>query len=263
MKGPIIVKCSYSGKKKFLFYLFSNRVFRIIHVMKGPIIVKCLKLTVISTRFMGGTVNMVLVTSRSWRNGSGFLTFQLTCERFGSTRKKKDVDPDVEPSSRRARKSIKDGCSFELEGIQSGIDRWTMHVKCGEHNHTLPEILKGHSFAGRLTPKQFRKVGRELGAGIKPGDILKSLKLDDPNNVTSMRQIYNAGLKIRMLQAEGRGPLQQALHSLQNRRYYVNVRRCPQSDEISDFFIMHPDSRHLLSLFPYVIIMDTTYKTNE
>lgn len=214
-------------------------------------------------RFMGGTMNMVLVTSRSWKNSWGFVTFRLTCERFGAPRKKKDVDPDTESSSSRAQKSKKDGCCFELEGVQSEAEKWTLHVINGVHNHTLPEQLKGHTYAGRLTEKQFRKVGRELGSGFKPRNILKSIKLDDPYNVSTIEQIYNAGMKIRKLQAEGRSPLQQALHILEERRYYVNVRRCSESEEISDFFIMHPDSRHLLNLFPYVIIMDTTYKTNE
>ncbi len=31
---------------------------------------------------------------------------------------------------------------------------------------------------------------------------------------------------------------------------------------MTDLFMAHPEAQHLLSLFPYVIIMDCTYKTN-
>ena len=43
----------------------------------------------------------------------------------------------------------------------------------------------------------------------------------------------------------------------------IKWRRSALDDMLKDVFVSHPDSRHLLGLFPYVIIMDCTHKTNE
>lgn len=214
-------------------------------------------------RYVANAMNMVLVIKKSWLDRRGFRILQLGCDRHGGPRKEKDVDPDHVPSSSRKKNSKKCMCLFELVGTQIEEEKWTVRVVCGIHNHIIPSVLRGHAYVGRMTPKQTRKVERELNSGLKPRHILKSVQLEDPDNVTSIRQVYNTGLKIRMEQAEGRSPLQQALHTLTERGYYINTRRSQDSDEVIDFFISHPDSRHLLNMFPYVIVMDSTYKTNK
>ena len=214
-------------------------------------------------RYMANSMNFVLVIKKSWLDRRGFRILQLACDRHGDVRKLKDVDPNHVPSSSRKKNSKKCKCKFELEGAQLEEEKWSLRVVCGVHNHVISSVLRGHAYPGRLTPTQTKKVERELSAGLKPCAVLLSVQLEHPDNLTTIRQIYNAGLKIRKVQAQGRGSLQQALHALKERGYYVNTRRSTESDEVIDFFISHPDSRHLLSMFPYVIVMDSTYKTNK
>lgn len=215
-------------------------------------------------RFMGGITKMVLVTQRSWKNKrNGLGVFRLVCEYYGYPRDTTDVDKDFPPSSNRDGKSKKIGCAFELEGREYEIDKWRVFVICGSHNHDLPDNLFGHAFAGRLTPKQHQKVRRGAMIGIKPRDLLSILKDEDPECVTSIRQVYNSVAKMKRAEAEGRGDIQQALHSLHEKKYHVVVRRVHGSSQLSDLMFSHPGSQHLLRLFPYVIVMDATYKTNE
>ena len=57
---------------------------------------------------------------------------------------------------------------------------------------------------------------------------------------------------------------QHTLFQLRNRGYSFAPRRVSETDQaVSDLFLAHPDSVHLLSLFPYAVILDATYKTNR
>ena len=140
-----------------------------------------------------------------------------------------------------------------------------MKVICGVHNHKLNDVMLGHPYAGRLTPDQHRQVRRDTVIGIKPGDMLRGMKYDDHDYVTDIRQVYNARAQLRRSAAEGRMDLPQALHKLHQKGYYIATRKSSRAgvDEVTDVLLSHPHSRHLLMLFPYVIMMDLTYKTNE
>lgn len=217
-------------------------------------------------RFVGRAKNMVLVIHRSWKNNrTGFGTFRLVCELYGERRKRADTDMDFPPASTRVLTSRRCGCEFELEGHQHDDDNWTMRVICGSHNHDLPETLLGHAYAGRITPTQQKMVYRDATIGTRPRNVLRGLKIDDSECVTDIRQVYNAMSNMKRDETEGRRDLPQALHSLDQKGYYVVSRKSPQleGNEVSDIILAHPDSRHLLRLFPYVIVMDTTYKTNQ
>ena len=47
------------------------------------------------------------------------------------------------------------------------------------------------------------------------------------------------------------------------KQYFYIVRRKHNSDVVGGLFFTHPDSLHLLKLFPYVVEIDSTYKTNQ
>ena len=70
-----------------------------------------------------------------------------------------------------------------------------------------------------------------------------------------------------MLQKQERGPRTEMQHLLQwldDAKYVTwNRRRDDGSDVLSDIFWAHPESIKLLNLFPIVLVMDCTYKTNK
>lgn len=217
-------------------------------------------------RYIGKVKNMVFVINRSWKNKmTGLGTFRLVCDKYGGPRESRDVDLDFAPASGRRGRSTKLGCEFELEGRQNDVDNWTINVVCGVHNHKLSDTMFGHPYAGRLTPAQHQKVRRDTMIGIRPREVLRGMKYDDSDCVTDIRQVYNARAKLKRSAAEGRRDLPQALHQLHQKGYYIVTRKSSEAggNEVTDVILAHPDSRHLLMLFPYVIVMDTTYKTNE
>ena len=69
-----------------------------------------------------------------------------------------------------------------------------------------------------------------------------------------------------MIQKEIRGPrteIQHLLKLIEDAGYVYWSRKRDGSDIVRDIFWAHPDSIKLLNIFPIVLVMDSTYKTNK
>ncbi|XP_052730036.1 uncharacterized protein LOC128195724 [Vigna angularis] len=133
-------------------------------------------------------LGFVVVTIRSdtATGEAGRKTFILLgCERSGKYRKYK---ADVQPSLSGTRKCE---CPFRLRGKPKG-DGWVLKVMCGYHNHELAETLVGHPFAGRLNAAEQSILVDMTNSQVKPSNILLTLKEHNEDNVTTIKQIYNA-----------------------------------------------------------------------
>ncbi|XP_058726758.1 protein FAR1-RELATED SEQUENCE 5-like [Vicia villosa] len=140
---------------------------------------------------------------------------------------------------------------------------WKVDVKCGVHNHGLPDRLEGHSFVGRLTTDEKQHVADLTKRHVPPRHILISLQKRDPENVTRITQIYKHK---SVIEAEIRGPrseIQHLLKLIEEANYVYWSRKRDDCEVVRDMFWAHPDSVKLLNLFPTVLIMDATYKTNK
>ncbi|XP_052171683.1 PKS-NRPS hybrid synthetase cheA-like [Diospyros lotus] len=149
-----------------------------------------------------------------------------------------------------------------LEKEYDAQTQWELKVICGVHNHPLAVQLEGHSYAGRLTEKEkgiLKTMSENL---VKPRNILMSLKVDDENNVTTIKTIYNARQRYKLIEKGGRSQMQQLMKKLRECNY-VEWHRTDGSNCIGDLFWAHPMSIDLLKIFPHVLIMDCTYKTNR
>ncbi|KAG5554361.1 hypothetical protein RHGRI_012026 [Rhododendron griersonianum] len=90
-------------------------------------------------------------------------------------------------------------CPFELKAVK-GNDGWTVSVHKGTHNHPPAVYLEGHSYAGRLSAEQTSTVVNLSIALVKPREILTLLKVQDPENVTSIKTVYNVRQKYRVIE---------------------------------------------------------------
>ncbi|XP_058752396.1 uncharacterized protein LOC131625559 [Vicia villosa] len=156
---------------------------------------------------------------------------------------KKKTDSETQSASKRC------GCPFKIRSTPSkdGFG-WKIDVKCGVRNHNLPDRFKGHAFRKRHVP---------------PRHILLSLQERDPENVTRITQIYKHKSKI---QKDMRGPrteMQQLLKLVEESGYVYWSRKKDESEVVRDIFWAHPESVKMLNMFPIVLIMDCTYKTNK
>jgi len=208
-------------------------------------------------RSVASNLSMIIIIRKSWERKVIF-----ACERSGEYRTKKKFVCTV-----RYSKSKKKECPFELHGVfkkgrgkEDGL--WSLTVIHPFHNHEITTLV-GHTLAGRLTVEQHGMVGSMSASGIKPKDVMRYLMNTDPDTLVTMNHINNAKANQRR---KTRGKLsvsQYTLSFFKELDYYVDVERVSGSNVLSDIFISPPSSRHLLNLFPDVIILDTTYKTNR
>ncbi|XP_068487177.1 uncharacterized protein [Phaseolus vulgaris] len=155
-------------------------------------------------------------------------------------------------------------CPFKLRGKPVGKGQgWVLKVICGTHNHDLYDTLVGHPYAGRLKTNEHSMLVDMTKNMVKPGNILRTLKENNEDNMTTIKQIYIARYSYKR---SVRGPRteSQQLMMLLDRDNYLHWSTCHKSSNIvSDIFWTHPDAVKLLNAFNIVFLMDTTYKTNK
>lgn len=79
------------------------------------------------------------------------------------------------------------GCPFHL----GDVDRWSLEVICGVHNHAQTQYLVGHAYAGRLTCDEEKLVASLSSTHSLPKEILVALKKSFSNNKSTIKTIYN------------------------------------------------------------------------
>ena len=165
----------------------------------------------------------------------------------------------------------KTGCPFELHEIYKKGNSytnpaWKMCVVRGYHNHPLATNLIGHSFASRLTKEQRKAVMIDTACGMKPKAIFAKLLRDYPGTFMSRNQVYSCKAFERLKSMGILNVMQYSLDFLKSKGYFTDTASRKGLDGksvVTDLFILHPNARHLLRLFPIVVIMDSTYKTNR
>ena len=157
----------------------------------------------------GICVNCVVVTKRTrmrnlLSNGKGSWMV-LACERSGKyvDHKPKNYVPKTQQKRRRTG-SRKCGCPFELSAHCRDDGTWKLKVINGRHNHTLPQVLTGHPHVARLKDNEVKTVETMTNSGVRPRNILTAIRIDNPENKSTIRNIYNAKVKIKQRNTEGR-----------------------------------------------------------
>ncbi|XP_057806170.1 PKS-NRPS hybrid synthetase cheA-like [Salvia miltiorrhiza] len=171
---------------------------------------------------------------------------------------------EIEGMSRTGTGTKKIGCPFMLQGVKlKKDDDWGVKVICGSHNHPPAEQLEGHSFAGRLSKEEETMLIDMTKNMIRPRNILLAIKEKNKENVSTMRTIYNARHRHKIVEKTGRSQMQQLMKKLYECKYVEWHRSNYLTDCIRDLFWAHPSSVDILHAFPSVLIMDCTYKTNR
>ncbi|XP_058749864.1 uncharacterized protein LOC131622860 [Vicia villosa] len=169
------------------------------------------------------------------------------CDRGG---KYKKTDSETQSASKRC------GCPFKIRSTPSKDGSgWKIDVKCGVHNHGLPDRFEGHAFVSRLNTDDKQHIVDLTKRHVPPRHILLSLQERDPENVTRITQIYKHKSKI---QKDIRGPrteMQQLLKLVEESGYVYWSRKKDESEVVRDIFWAHPESVKLLNMFPIVLIM--------
>ncbi|XP_058783029.1 uncharacterized protein LOC131657678 [Vicia villosa] len=117
---------------------------------------------------------------------------------------------------------------------------WNVDVKCGVHNHGLPDRLEGHVFVGRLNTYEKQHVVDLTKRHVLPRHILISLKERDPENVTRITQVYKHKSVIEKEIRSPRSEIQYLLKLIEDANVYWSRKR-DDSEVVRDIFSAYPD----------------------
>ncbi|KAI3847457.1 hypothetical protein MKX03_001970 [Papaver bracteatum] len=207
---------------------------------------------------------LVITKSNSKPAGKGSIV-ELGCERGGvyKNHKRKDYKPKTGLKRKRAPNTKKCGCPFSLRSLCMAGNKWNIKVRCGRHNHEVENALTEHALIKRLKEDEEQLLARLTTSGLRPQQVLKVLKERNKENHSTIRTIYNARAKLRMLEMEGKSVMQQILKLSTQFRYMEWHRKDEETDELKDIVWSHPESTLLAKCFPSVLMVDYMCKTNR
>ena len=83
--------------------------------------------------------------------------------------------------------------SFQIRSkpISNGDD-WLLKVICGLYNHASSETLVGCPYARKLKSDEHALLVDMMKSQVRPTNILLTLKENNVDNVTTIKQLYNA-----------------------------------------------------------------------
>ncbi|XP_060969793.1 protein FAR1-RELATED SEQUENCE 6-like [Cannabis sativa] len=216
------------------------------------------------TKDKGKQHGIIIVIKRSDSGESRKARIKFACERSGSYRQQMKTIEGKKRKIDRRTSTKKCGCPFLLSAQKlATADDWTLTVVCGFHNHSIAKHLEGHSFAGRLTLEETKILVDMSKCNIMPREILAVIKEKNKCNVSTIRTIYNARQKHRIREKAGRSQMQQLMRKLSEHNYIEWHRYEKDTNTVRDIFWAHPFGVDLLHIFPHVLVMDCTYKTNR
>ncbi|XP_057452011.1 protein FAR1-RELATED SEQUENCE 6-like [Lotus japonicus] len=192
------------------------------------------------------------------RGSKGRQVATLVCELSGKYKQYKPV------LVRKGTGTKKCDCPFRLKARYTSEDGlWRLTVVRGDHNHQPAETLVGHAYAGRLTSQEKDMVAQTVDNRVNPGNMLLALKDANPQNVTTIRQVYNERMTHIRAKRGQLSEMQHLMRLLEEDRYTHWSRNEEGSTVIRTLFWAHPVSIQLFNQFPTVVLLDSTYKTNK
>ncbi|KAI5666694.1 hypothetical protein M9H77_16547 [Catharanthus roseus] len=143
------------------------------------------------------------------------------------------------------------GCPFKLKSKQIATsDNWQLFVYDGRHNHKIGVYNHSHPQAARFTEKLLKQTQQFRKSHVPP-------------HMFYLLKIYNVVAKIKKNKMQGRNTMEEVLCLSAKRGYTIFYRNCDESNVLSDIVIAYPTSIAMIRTWSYVLIMDTTYKTNK
>ncbi|XP_058741442.1 uncharacterized protein LOC131613820 [Vicia villosa] len=141
------------------------------------------------------------------------------------------TDSETQSASKRC------GCPFKIRSTPlKDASGWKIDVKCGVHNHGLPDRFEGHAFISRLNTNDKQHIVYLTKRHVPPIHTLLSLQERDPENVTQIMQIYKHKSKIKRDIRGPRTEMQQLLKLVEESGYVYWSRKKDESEVVRDIF---------------------------
>ncbi|XP_050910017.1 uncharacterized protein LOC127123881 [Lathyrus oleraceus] len=98
---------------------------------------------------------------------------------------------------------------------------------------------------------------------VQPKNILATLKQKRSKNISNIKQVYNIRYQTNKELRRDRTEMQQLLKLFNDNSYVSRFRTGEDEVTVRDIFWNHRDSIKLFNMFPVVVILDSTNKTNK
>ncbi|XP_021750209.1 protein FAR1-RELATED SEQUENCE 5-like [Chenopodium quinoa] len=195
-------------------------------------------------------------------NHNGWL--YLRCNRGARDRGK---NRDLSVAQRPKTKTQHCGCKFLIKGYKVSDDEgWQIVLgpdAYGKHNHELIVYEEGNRQMSKLSPGAKQLVRDLTDAKVKPQNILAAVRNQFPDDHPNRRHIYNFRDRLRLEDADGRAAVTYFLELSIESQYTHWSLVDPDTNVLTHVFMAHPTSLALLRTYPWVIGIDSTYKTNK
>ena len=179
----------------------------------------------------------------------------------------------VEPAELEGRKrkrvtSRMTGCPFHvvITRQKSLGDQWLLRVICANHNHKGSPPITHPGIRYRERGAYSDAVQTETALGNPPSVVQDRLRHEsDRQALITKKDISNMQQRFRTESLGGLTPTQALLQQLQSSGKWIvdyEVDNLSQERNLTALFFATTKSRELLRRYPYVLIMDCTYKTN-
>ncbi|KAI8568648.1 hypothetical protein RHMOL_Rhmol02G0216800 [Rhododendron molle] len=153
-------------------------------------------------------------------------------------------------------------CPFQILGKKKVGKPWKVEIKDVSYNHEPSSDMSGHPFCRRFSKEEVLSIKQMTMAGIPPRQILTSLRQSNSNCKAIARTVYNAKAAIKKKVLAGRTMIQALFDELCQGDFTFDIKR-DGNGHLTHLFFAHPSSIALTKSYPYVFVMDCTYKTNK
>ncbi|XP_050875265.1 uncharacterized protein LOC127078894 [Lathyrus oleraceus] len=156
----------------------------------------------------------------------------MDCERGGNYKRKNASENN---NSSKDIYSMKVKCPFRLRYVANDSG-WKVMIRCGLHNHKLSKNLDDHDILGLLKDHERQFVNDMTKYNMAQKYIVTALKDKDPDNFTSVIQVYKATSTYNMRNRGSLTELQMLLSLIHREKYICWTRNMDDLNVIVDIF---------------------------
>ncbi|KAJ5279228.1 hypothetical protein N7478_007160 [Penicillium angulare] len=204
------------------------------------------------------TQGYAVVSKRSKSSNGVKLKVIYQCWRGGEYCDRRTIGLDAE--KRRRGRTKKCNCPFEVILRRHG-DIWLLEIGNGSHNHTPSPAVNIPYLRQMAMKKRGLEIEQAIQQGLWPRQITDQLRNEGEHVIA--KNIYNIKMDLNKRRLGGRSSIQTLLQDLPNSGDWCIRCRSDNNDILLALFAIHRTSIGFLRLFPYILWMDTTFKTNK
>ncbi|XP_074266744.1 uncharacterized protein LOC141590026 [Silene latifolia] len=150
-----------------------------------------------------------------------------------------------------------------MKAVEIQENKWKLVMRSGFHNHALTLYCDGDRYFAKFDEEELAYIDAQVRAHVRPAIISAGLHQRNPEKSRpNRRQIYNHSQKVRAEERDGRNPAQQMLALAVQHKYVHYWVTDQETNELTHVFMAHPEAVKMFRSYYYVVLIDSTYKTN-